>query len=63
MSTGPIGHKLTVIRITAGYIKTIGEGLGGKLPLCSSATSLLLILLNFFASYLNLFVPPLLIPL
>ena len=27
----PIGHKLAVIRITADYLKTIGEGPGGEL--------------------------------
>ena len=33
---GPIGHKPAVIRITAGYLKTIGKGLGGELTFCSS---------------------------
>jgi hypothetical protein len=32
----PIGHKLAVIRITAGYLKTIGEGPDGELTFCSS---------------------------
>ena len=27
---GAIGHKLTEIRITVGYLKTIGEGPGGE---------------------------------
>jgi hypothetical protein len=27
-----------VIRITAGYLKTVGEGLGGELTFCSSVT-------------------------
>jgi hypothetical protein len=34
---GPIGHKLAVIRITAGYLKTVGERPGGELTFCSSA--------------------------
>ena len=33
---GSIGHKPAVIRITTGYLKTIGEGLGGELTFCSS---------------------------
>jgi len=36
----PIGHKLAVIRITAGYLKTIGEGPGGELTFCSSDGSI-----------------------
>ena len=26
---GPLGHEPAVIRITAGYLKTVGEGSGG----------------------------------
>ena len=33
---GAIGHKPAVIRITAGYLKTVREGSGGELTLCSS---------------------------
>jgi hypothetical protein len=36
---GPIGHKSTVIRITAGYIKTVGEGPGDELTFCSSEST------------------------
>jgi hypothetical protein len=35
---GSTGHKPVVIRITAGYLKTVGEGLGGELTFCSSVT-------------------------
>ena len=27
---GPLGHEPAVIRITAGYLKTVGEGPGGE---------------------------------
>jgi len=33
---GPIGHKPVVIRITAGYLKTIGEGPDSELTFCGS---------------------------
>jgi len=33
---GPISHKPMVIRITAGYLKTIGEGPSGELTFYSS---------------------------
>jgi hypothetical protein len=32
----PMGNKPTVIRITADYLKTIGEGPGSELTFCSS---------------------------
>ena len=32
----PTGHKPAVIRITTGYLKTVGEGPGGELTFCSS---------------------------
>ena len=35
----PIGHKLAVIRITADYLKTIGEGPSGEFTFCSSESS------------------------
>ena len=37
---GPMGHEPSVIRITAGYLKTIGEGPGGELTFCSSDGSI-----------------------
>jgi hypothetical protein len=33
---GLIGHKPAVIRITAGYLKTVGEGPSGELTFYSS---------------------------
>jgi hypothetical protein len=36
---GSIGHKPAVIRITAGYLKTVGEGPGDELTFYSSAHS------------------------
>ena len=35
---GPIGHEPAVICITAGYLKTVGEGPGGELTFCSSVS-------------------------
>jgi hypothetical protein len=35
---GSIGHKPVVIRITTGYLKTVGESPGGELTFCSSDT-------------------------
>ena len=36
---GPIGYKPAVIRISAGYLKTVGEGPGGELTFCSSVAA------------------------
>ena len=36
----PIGHKPVVIRITADYLKTVGEGPDDELPFCSSVWAL-----------------------
>jgi hypothetical protein len=33
---GPIGHKPAVIHVTAGYLKTVGEGPNDELTFCSS---------------------------
>jgi hypothetical protein len=33
----PIGHELALIRITANYLKTVGEDSSGELTFCSSA--------------------------